>query len=158
MMLVFYRMVSTCMGVGYIRRGAGTVAALATCLCWWWIMVGREDHVLSILITSTVILIGIWCAGKVEAAWGKDNQRVVIDEVAGMCVALLWIPVQWPYIGIAFLLFRFFDITKPLFIRKLEKLPGGWGVMLDDILAGLYANLLLQLLIATNLLSDVHFH
>ena len=151
MMVVFHRMISTCLGVGYIGRGAGTVAALICCISWWGIMVGKEDHLLAVVITSIIILLGIWCAGKVEAAWGKDNQRVVIDEVAGMCVALLWIPARLPYIAIAFLLFRFFDIVKPLFIRKLEKLPAGWGVMLDDILAGLYSNLLLQLLIATNL-------
>jgi phosphatidylglycerophosphatase A len=89
---------------------------------------------------------------------GKDNQRVVIDEVAGMCIALLWIPVQLPYLLFAFLLFRFFDIVKPLLIKKVEKLPGGLGVMLDDVLAGLNANLLLQLIVATNFLSNVHFY
>ncbi|HMH34477.1 MAG TPA: phosphatidylglycerophosphatase A, partial [Puia sp.] len=85
-----------------------------------------------------------------EGIWGKDNQRIVIDEWAGMCVALLWIPLFPRYILPAFLLFRFFDIVKPLFIKKLEQLPGGWGVMFDDLLAGLYTNLLLQLVVATN--------
>jgi len=157
-MMIFHRLVSTSLGIGYIGRGAGTVAALVCCFCWWRIMVDEHNHLLSIIVTSTIILVGIWSSGEVEKIWGKDNQRIVIDEVAGMCISLLWIPVQLPYLLIAFLLFRFFDIAKPLLIKKVEKLPGGWGVMLDDILAGLYANFLLQLIIATNFLSNVHFY
>jgi phosphatidylglycerophosphatase A len=79
-----------------------------------------------------------------ELNWGKDNYRIVIDEVAGMSLSLCFVPVAWPYVLAAFVLFRLFDITKPFFIRRMEGLPGGWGVMMDDMLAGLYANLLLQ--------------
>jgi phosphatidylglycerophosphatase A len=71
----------------------------------------------------------------------------VIDEVAGMCISLLWIPATPLNIFIGLVLFRFFDILKPLFIRKLEALPGGWGVMFDDVLAGIYANIILQIFI-----------
>ena len=99
---------------------------------------------LAILI---VFAIGVYTAGQVEAGWGKDSYRVVIDEVAGMAVTLLAIPVTWQYVGIGLVLFRFFDIAKPLFIRKMEKLRGGWGVMMDDMLAGVYANLLLQIVV-----------
>ena len=77
----------------------------------------------------------------------KDSYRVVIDEVAGMGITLFAIPDTWQYVGIGLVLFRFFDIAKPLFIRKMEKLRGGWGVMLDDVLAGVYANLLLQIVV-----------
>jgi phosphatidylglycerophosphatase A len=69
---------------------------------------------------------------------------VVIDEVAGMWISLLLVPLTGPRLVAGLVLFRFFDIAKPLFIRRLEKLPGGLGVMLDDVLAGLYANALLQ--------------
>ena len=82
-----------------------------------------------------------------EALWGKDSYRVVIDEVAGMCLTLLFVPVRWQYVLIGLLLFRFFDIAKPLYIRKMEALDGGWGVMMDDVLAGAYSNLILQLIV-----------
>jgi len=68
----------------------------------------------------------------------------VIDEVAGMCISLLFIPVTLKYIIIALVLFRFFDIVKPLFIKKMEIPPGGWGIILDDVLAGIYSNIALQ--------------
>lgn len=86
-------------------------------------------------------------AGRVEEIWGKDHNRVVIDEVAGMCITLLFVPLKWQYTLIGLIFFRFFDILKPLGIRKLEELPGGWGVMADDILAGIYANVILQLVL-----------
>jgi phosphatidylglycerophosphatase A len=73
----------------------------------------------------------------------------VIDEAAGMCCTLLFVPHQWPYALAGFVLFRFFDIVKPLFISAAEKLPGGWGVMTDDVVAGVYASLLLQLIVFT---------
>ncbi|MNU03436.1 Phosphatidylglycerophosphatase A [compost metagenome] len=68
----------------------------------------------------------------------------MIDEVAGMGIALLCVPLKWPYYLMALILFRFFDIAKPFYIRHLEVLPGGWGVMADDVLAGIYANVVLQ--------------
>lgn len=91
-------------------------------------------------------------ADVVEEIWGKDHQRVVIDEVAGMCITLLCVPVRWEYILLGLVLFRFFDILKPLYIRKMEELPGGLGVMADDVLAGVYANVILQLVIIFKIL------
>ena len=88
---------------------------------------------------------GIWSADKLESEWGKDPSKVVVDEMVGVWIALLAVPVGnvW-YILFAFLLFRFFDIFKPLGIRKMEQLEGGIGVMADDILAGIYSFLLLM--------------
>jgi phosphatidylglycerophosphatase A len=82
-----------------------------------------------------------------ERRWGKDNFRIVIDEVVGMLCTLLFVPLRWPFILTGLVLFRFFDIAKPLYIRNMEDLKGGWGVMMDDVLAGLYSNLLLQVLV-----------
>jgi len=104
------------------------------------------------LSTVAILAIGIYSAGKVEEKWGKDSSRVVIDEVAGMCLTLLFIPVRWQYVLTGLILFRFFDIVKPLYIRRMEKLKGGWGVMMDDTLAGLYSNLILQALMQQKLL------
>ncbi len=86
-------------------------------------------------------------ADRVEEIWGKDHNRVVIDEVAGMCITLLLIPLKSQYTLTGLILFRFFDILKPFGIRKLESLPGGWGVMADDVLAGIYSNIILQLIV-----------
>jgi phosphatidylglycerophosphatase A len=149
-MIRFHKLVSTVFGIGYLGKGGGTVASSICCFAWWLLPVDMHDRMLPAVITLLIISLGIWSAGAVEKIWGKDNQRIVVDEWAGMCVALLWIPLFPRYILPAFLLFRFFDIVKPLFIKRLEKLPGGWGVMFDDLLAGLYTNLLLQLVVATN--------
>jgi phosphatidylglycerophosphatase A len=100
-----------------------------------------------IVITFFIIAGGIITGNKVDAEWGKDSSKVVIDEVAGMAIALLFVPHKIAYAVIALILFRFFDIVKPLGIRALEKWPGGWGVMADDVLAGLYALIVIQVLL-----------
>ncbi len=93
-----------------------------------------------------VTALGIWAAGQADALFGtKDNRTIVIDEIAGYLVAMLLVPATWQYITAAFFLFRFFDIIKPFPLRRLEGLPGGWGVMLDDIGAGIYTNIVLHL-------------
>ncbi len=144
-MSLIHRLLSTCLGIGYAPKGGGTLAAGATCLAWWLIWKGGKEHFWAeALVTAGVLGIGVYSAGKMEAEWGKDNYRIVIDEVAGMCISLCFIPVHWPYVLAGFVLFRFFDIGKPIYIRRMEQLKGGWGVMMDDVLAGVYANLILQ--------------
>jgi phosphatidylglycerophosphatase A len=146
--LGFHRIVSTCLGIGYIRKGGGTVAAAACCIVWYFAWKSGNEHFWApIVVTLAVLALGIRSAGKVEPEWGEDSYRVVIDEVAGMCITLLFIPVKWPYVLTGLVLFRFFDIVKPLYIRKMELLDGGWGVMMDDVLAGVYANVILQLIV-----------
>ena len=143
--MLFHKLFSTSLGIGYIGKGAGTVAAVFCCICWYFAWSGGYPPLLvSILITALVTFIGIWSSGVVEKIWGKDPGRVVIDEVAGMCVSLLFLPVNAKYVICALILFRFFDIVKPLFIRKMELLPAGWGIMADDILAGIYTNILVN--------------
>jgi phosphatidylglycerophosphatase A len=146
--LLICRLISTCLGIGYTPKGGGTVAAIACCIAWYFAWRGGNEHYLGqVLAILIVFAIGVYTAGQVEAGWGKDSYRVVIDEVAGMAITLLAIPVNWQYVGVGLVLFRFFDIAKPLFIRKMENLRGGWGVMMDDMLAGVYANLLLQIVV-----------
>ncbi|MBS1915624.1 MAG: phosphatidylglycerophosphatase A [Bacteroidetes bacterium] len=150
-MITLHRLISSCLGIGYIQKGSGTVAALFCCVCWYFIFRNTDNFFWQVLITVSITLVGIFSAGKVEEAWGKDSSKVVIDEIAGMCVSLLILPVQWKYIIAAFVLFRFFDIAKPLFIRKLEVFPGGYGVMADDLLAGIYSNVIMQIIIFNKL-------
>jgi phosphatidylglycerophosphatase A len=148
----FHRLISTCLGIGYTPKGGGTVAAAACCIAWYFAGAGgNESAFIEVAVTGVILTIGIWSAGKVEAKWGKDSSKVVIDEVAGMCLTLLFVPVRWQYVLIGLALFRFFDIAKPLYIRRMEKLNGGWGVMMDDVLAGVYSNIVLQLIVLTKL-------
>jgi len=147
--MLFYKLSATSLGIGYIGKGAGTVAAVACCICWYLAWAGGYPPLLlSIIITLLITALGVWAGNKVEPIWGKDHQRVVIDEVSGMCFSLLFLPVNVKYVLCSLILFRFFDITKPLFIRKMEDFNGGWGVMADDVLAGIYANILMQAVIA----------
>ena len=147
-MVRVHRIISTCLGIGYIPKGGGTVAAVVCCIAWYLSLSGGNEHFWQpLLITILLLALGVYSAGKVEAGWGKDSRRVVIDEWVGMSLTLLFVPVRWPYLLTGLLLFRFFDIVKPLFIRKMETLQGGWGVMMDDVLAGLYSNAILQLVI-----------
>lgn len=151
--MVFHKIISTSLGIGYIGKGAGTYAAIFTCIVWYLFLAGPyEPKLAPVLVTLLLTMQGVRSANEVEVLWGKDHNRVVIDEVAGMCITLLFIPVEIKYVALGLVLFRFFDIVKPLGIRKLEKWPGGWGVMADDVLAGIYANVVMQLIIFFNIL------
>ncbi len=152
--MLFYKFIATGLGIGYIGKGAGTAAALVTGLLWYLFRTGagNDSFLIPSLVTIIIIIVGILSSNKVEVIWGKDHNRVVIDEIAGMCITLLFVPFSVVYIIIGFILFRFFDIIKPLYIRKLESLKGGWGVMADDVLAGVYSNIVLQIIILTNLI------
>lgn len=149
-MIKLHEILSSFFGIGYIRKGGGTVAAIVTALIWY-VAVAVPDSGIAIGAVLLVIVYGIWAGNVVEKKWGKDSSKVVIDEVAGMLIALLFIPVTVVNVFVALVLFRFFDILKPLLIRRLEKLPGGWGVMGDDVLAGIYSNIVLQVLLLLKL-------
>lgn len=133
--------IATFGGIGYIK-GGGSIAAFILCIGWYFLQPNIVVQVVALII---VLVIGTWSAHMSGKYWNKkDDQRIVIDEVAGMLIAVFAVPVTLGY-GIAgFILFRFFDIVKPLSIRKVEQLPGGYGVMADDTLAGLYTQLILQ--------------
>lgn len=133
------------MGIGYVK-GGGTVAAAAGCLALYLARHRSPTHRPWPAAGLTLALLagGTLAAQRVEPEWGKDSSRVVIDEVAGMWVTMLGVPTTGPRLLAGLALFRFFDIAKPLFIRDMERIPGGAGVMLDDVLAGIYSNLLLR--------------
>ena len=141
--------IATGLGIGYLPKGGGTVASVACCLCLYGVVPpgGALPVPLTLLVTAGLLGLGMVTAGRVERHWGKDNYRVVIDEVAGMWISLAFIPLTVPRLLVGLLLFRLLDIYKPFFIRRAEKLPGGLGVMMDDVLAGLCTNVLLQVLV-----------
>ena len=121
---------------------AGSLAALALFAFVRWIGMPAFE-----LVTIVAVLaIGIWSADGAERALGrKDPGPVVIDEVLGMLITLALLPVSLTGVLVGFLLFRLFDVVKPYPAGRMEHLPGGYGIMLDDAMAGLYAHLVLRL-------------
>jgi phosphatidylglycerophosphatase A len=152
--MIFFKIIATFFGTGFIKKGGGTVAAAIACvICYWaaknYDAIGRNLWLQAWCI-MLIFFVGVWCGNKVEAVWGKDSYRVVWDEVLGMCISLFAIlPTEqkWQTYAAALVLFRFFDIVKPLYIKKTENFAGGWGVMLDDVLAGIYANIIVHIIL-----------
>jgi len=106
----------------------------------------RPDDFELLLIFSGVFLLGLFTSHNTERSLGKDSRHIVIDEFCGYLLCVLFVPKSIGYLLGSFILFRFFDILKPPPIRKLEgNVGGGLGIMLDDLIAGLYTNLCIQL-------------
>jgi len=142
-------LIATFFGAGRLHPGPGTWGSLATVLLWWlvtrWIAPDWQT-ISAIALAGLVVLIGIPAATQVARFSGlKDPQFVVIDEVAGQLIAFIGVPVSWKSLLLGFILFRGFDIVKPPPVRQLEKLPEGFGIVIDDVGAGLYALAIMQL-------------
>lgn len=137
------RWIATCGGLGYLPIAPGTLTSLPVAL-GVWALAPPDAWLLG--AAAAVGAVGVWAAGREEARVGaRDPSSIVVDEVAGMLLALYGHPRTLPWALGLFLLFRLFDVWKPLGIRHLQALPGGWGVVADDLLAGAYASLLGQL-------------
>jgi phosphatidylglycerophosphatase A len=138
--------IATVLGVGYIPIAPGTCGSAAGLLLWAVIPSSAAAQGVAIAI---VFAIGAWSGSVAERHFGKtDPRQVVIDEVMGMLMTLFLNPVGWAGALGAFLLFRIADIVKPFPANRLERLPGGVGVMADDGMAAVYANLVLRLILA----------
>lgn len=147
----YHEMIATGLGVGHFPYGPGTMGALLAILVWYPIATCTSYPVwtgitLALVLVFTVL--GAWSATVAERYWGEDPSRVVIDEVVGQWITLLAVPAafSWWHVLAAFILFRFFDIVKPLGVRKMEQFKAGWGIMADDLLAGCYGAIVLYLL------------
>ena len=151
-MKTIYKLTATALGAGYSPFAPGTMGAIVGCLVLWLfekynLISTTTTPILFIGLIVITTILGIIATDKLEDEWGKDPSRVVLDEVIGMWITMMFVPLTFLNLLIGFGLFRFFDIAKPLGIRKLESLKGGVGVMADDILAGIYANIVLQIII-----------
>ena len=143
-MIKFHTLVASVMGIGYVGKGGGTAAAIVYCITWFLLPAGFINSYWQVVTTILIIILGTWSSNVADGIWGKDSSKVVIDEVAGMAITLLFVPQNIWYVLIGLVAFRFFDIVKPLGVRRAEDLPKGWGVMADDVLAGIYALAVIQ--------------
>src|SRR5260221_14791266 len=137
------QLISTFFGIGKIPWAPGTWASLVAAACFYP-LIDRPLSLFGLLVG--IYFLGVYTSTQMEKETGeKDPSGAVIDEVLGMGTAMVAIPQEWPFVIMAVVLFRLFDIWKPYPIRKLETLPGGWGIMTDDLLAGVYANVWIQI-------------
>lgn len=130
-------------GAGYAPIAPGTAGSLVTAVALWLLQLGPTGRLGTL---GAAIAAGIWSGGRAEQVLGrKDPGLVVIDEVAGMMLSVLLVPHTPGVLASAFVLFRVFDVWKPFPADRSQGLRGGWGVMTDDLIAGLYALLVLLL-------------
>jgi phosphatidylglycerophosphatase A len=134
--------------IGYIPFAPGTFGSLEGLLLGWLVFapITHRSPLIAVTLFALVFAAACWIAGRAERIFAQeDSSRIVIDEVVGMAAAMFMLPVRWPWMLAAFGLFRLFDILKPYPASLIDRrLHGGIGVMLDDLAAAIYANLILQ--------------
>ncbi|MCL4847569.1 MAG: phosphatidylglycerophosphatase A [Acidobacteria bacterium] len=136
--------VATCLGAGYAPFAPGTVGSAVGLLVYAAVRAAGGGAVEAAAVV-VVFAVGVWASSVAERHFGRtDPGPVVVDEVAGMLVTLLFVPVSVTGAILAFLLFRVFDVVKPYPANRLERLHGGFGIMADDVMAGVYANVVLR--------------
>lgn len=128
-----------------MKTASGTWGSLASLIIY--LIPGFENPSLMIFMISLFILIGVPIATKFESIYGKDPKECTVDEIVGMWITLLFLPKKIWWIISAFLIWRLLDIIKPFPARSLEKIKGGWGVILDDVMAAIYSFIIIQLTI-----------
>ena len=137
------RLLATFFYVGYLPMAPGSMASAAGVLI---VLILSSSHELYMAAFVAITILGFVVSGRMEEiAREKDPGCVVIDEVAGILLAFYALPLTWPVIITAFFLFRAFDMFKIYPVNKLEKMPGSVGIMMDDLVAGVYTNLVMQI-------------
>jgi phosphatidylglycerophosphatase A len=153
------RFLATGLCSGYVSWAPGTAGSIVGLILWS--LAGIRDPLTGLLLIAPVFFVGAYVSGKVAAATPDlhppvfrknpsthpDPGIIVIDEIVGMWTALYALPLSWTSAVAAFVLFRVMDIFKPFPARQLERLQGGWGIMLDDVAAGIYANIACRVLL-----------
>ena len=142
----FFLLLAAGFGAGYVPIAPGTAGTLVAIPIF--LGLSSIPFPLYELTILTFFFLASWISGEAQKDWGrKDHPRIVIDEIMGYLITMLWLPKTILFIIFGFLLFRFFDIVKPPPIRLMEKAKGGYGVVLDDVVAGVYANIVLQIVL-----------
>jgi phosphatidylglycerophosphatase A len=128
---------------GYIRFVPATIGSFVGLMLY--LPMATSPVLVQLTIVGGFLGLGIWASGHAEKLLKtKDARPIVIDEIVGMWISVLFLPHLISYLLAAFILFRLFDVIKPFPAKKAEHLKGGWGIMLDDVIAGLYTNALLH--------------
>jgi phosphatidylglycerophosphatase A len=135
---------------GFSPAASGTVGS-AVALALYFIP-GFELSCVLLPLCAVVFFLGVKASDAMENVYGHDPAEVTIDEMLGMWISLLFLPKTLPVAGAAFFIFRILDIVKPFPARRLDNMKGGLGIMLDDVVSGVYTNLILQLVVATRIL------
>ncbi|MCX5781369.1 MAG: phosphatidylglycerophosphatase A [Elusimicrobia bacterium] len=131
-------------GTGYSPIASGTVGSALAALLYWFVF--PKNYLIVFLISVAAFIISIPVSTEAEKIYGKkDDSHIVIDEIVGFWISVLFLPYSFKILIAAFFLFRLFDVIKPFYIRNAQKLPGGWGVVMDDIFAGILTNMILQI-------------
>lgn len=154
------KFISTSFGAGFFPWGPGTMGAIVGLLLWLPLLLTHDvaiTIIINLILVAVFTILGVWSAGIAEKYWGPDPSKVVMDETVGQWIAMIPLCVFasepdpyhttafWVFALVSLGLFRFFDIFKPLGVRKMEDFPGGIGIMADDILAGIYSCVILAI-------------
>ena len=131
--------------IGFFPFAPGSFASLITLLFLYF---SNASNPVFLFIFSTILFfVGVFICFILEKNWGKDPSRIVVDEVVGMSFSLIFLPKTYLIWGTAFIIFRFFDIVKPYPLKRFEKFKGGWGIMMDDIGAGIYTSIFVNIFV-----------
>lgn len=147
------KLIGTTLGCGYFPWGPGTMGAIGGVAVWIAIAACHPSlcamWIIMIALIAVFSALGVWAGTVSERYWGPDPSRIVIDETVGQWIGMLPLSAMavqglsgwqvWSAVAVSLVAFRFFDIVKPLGVRRMEQLPSGVGIMADDILAGAYA-------------------
>lgn len=145
MNLLLAKIFGTGFGTGYSPVASGTVGSALAAAMYWFIPGFSETPVL-LAVTTGMFAVGVWSGGVLEDLYGHDPSEATIDELVGQWISYAFLPKTFLTLAVGFLLFRLFDIVKPEPANQFQKLHKGWGVMMDDVMAGIYTNLALQLI------------
>lgn len=137
------KLIATGLGSGYCRPFPGTWGSIPAWLIAFFLVRGNTAVLLGVL--AVCFAASVWAAGEAEKQFGHDARKIVIDEWVGMFITLTFMPYTLEHYIAAFVAFRFFDVVKIPPASQSERLPGGWGVTMDDVVAGVQANLATQL-------------
>jgi len=144
------KLIATGLGSGYAPVAPGTAGAALAAIITYFIAIYSSSSTLNIaLVVLSIVftVLGIWSANVLQDEWGHDPGKIVVDEMVGIWISMLFIPFSLLNLLLAFGLFRLYDIWKPWIVKKAENLDGGLGVMADDVVAGVFANVTLQFIL-----------
>ena len=141
----FEKLIGSGFYTGYIPFASGTFGSLVALLIYW--IPGFENPLVMYLVIILVGVFGIYVGNKFEKVYGKDPAECTVDEMVGQWISLLFVPKTIVLSAIIFFMWRFFDIVKPFPARRLEDLPGGLGIMIDDVISGFYSLIIIHLIL-----------